>query len=353
MFKKFVCIALFLFFLLFILSSSSYAMPPSSDTIYEGIDVSNWQGYIDYNRVKEAGIDIVYIKASQSSNVTDPFFRLNYTNAKNNGLKIGLYHFLTARTEDEAIKEAEYFSSVISGTTPDCRLAMDFESFGNLTKEEINNIALAFSNKVKELTNKDVVVYSDAFNARNTFGEELASAYPLWIAEYGVTEPSSDSNWSYWIGFQYSDMGRISGIRGFVDRDKFTSDIFLSSNESIDTPPNTVNQIEYYTVKRGNTLSGIANEFGTTINEIAGLNGIKNVNLIYPNEVLKIDVTRNLEEIKGNEVETGHTIYTIRRGNTLTYIANMFKVSIESIVRLNDIKNPNLIFTGERLRINN
>ena len=154
-------------------------------------------------------------------------------------------------------------------------------------------------------------------------------------------------------GFQYTDVGRIPGIRGFVDRDRFTSDILLSSNDEIKTVPNTVNQIEYYTVRSGNTLSGIANEFGTTINEIAGLNGIINVNLIYPNEVLKIDVTRNLEEIQGNENETGHIIYTIRRGNTLTAIAKMIGVSIESIVRLNEIRNPNLIFTGERLRINN
>lgn len=121
----------------------------------------------------------------------------------------------------------------------------------------------------------------------------------------------------------------------------------------ITTPPNNVNQIEYYTVKSGNTLSEIAASFGTTVSEIAGLNGIRNVNLIFAGEVLKIDITRSLEEIKGNEYETGHAVYTVRRGNTLTYIANKFGVTIQSIVQLNHILNPNLIFTGERLRINN
>ena len=154
-------------------------------------------------------------------------------------------------------------------------------------------------------------------------------------------------------GFQYSDRGEIPGIRGFVDRDRFTENIFLSSNDVITTPPNNVNKIEYYTVQSGNTLSQIAASFGTTVNEIAGLNGIRNVNLIFIGEVLKIDVTRNLEEIKGNEYETGHILYTVMRGNTLTYIANRFGVTIQSIVRLNNILNPNLIFTGERLRINN
>lgn len=74
--------------------------------------------------------------------------------------------------------------------------------------------------------------------------------------------------------------------------------------------------------------------------------------MIYTGETLKIDITRNLENIKNDVYETGHIIYTIRRGNTLTYIAQKYGVSVESLVRLNNIKNPNLIFTGERLRIN-
>ena len=245
------------------------------------------QGHINYSEVKASGIDIVYIKASQGTNITDPYFKTNYNNAKMNGLKVGLYHFLTAQTEEEAIEEAKYFSSVISGTSPDCKLAMDFENFGNLTKDEINNISTAFLEKVKALTNKDVVIYSDASNARNIFDLELANSYPLWIAEYDVSSPSSNVNWNSWVGFQYTDTGTISGIKGFVDRDKFTDDILLGSNDVITTTPNNKNKIEYYTVRSGNTLSKIASEFGTTVNEIAGLNSIRNVNLIYPGEVLK------------------------------------------------------------------
>ena len=56
----------------------------------------------------------------------------------------------------------------------------------------------------------------------------------------------------------------------------------MSNQDGINTPENTVNRIETYTVKRGNTLSGIAFKYGTTVNEIAGLNGIKNPNLIFP-----------------------------------------------------------------------
>ncbi len=198
MLKKFLYISTFLFLMIILFSSMCFALSPTSNVIYEGIDVSNWQGYIDYNRVRASGIQVVYIKASQGNNITDPFFKVNYNNAKANGLKIGLYHFLTARNEAEARNQAEYFSSVISATSPDCRLAMDFENFGDLSNEEINNISNTFLKRVEELTGKEVIIYSDAFNARNTFGEELARNYPLWIAEYGVSSPSSDVNWSSW-----------------------------------------------------------------------------------------------------------------------------------------------------------
>lgn len=201
MLKKFIFLVLFLLLFFIFFFSSCFAMSPSSNTIYEGIDVSNWQGYIDFSRVKASGIDIVYIKSSQGSNITDSFFKVNYNNAKANGLKVGFYHFLTARSEEEAINEAKYFSSVISGTSPDCKLAMDFESFGNLSKTEINNISFVFMSKVKELTGKDVIIYSDAYNAESTFGKELANAYPLWIAEYDVLEPADNTNWNYWIRF--------------------------------------------------------------------------------------------------------------------------------------------------------
>lgn len=112
--------------------NSSYALSPDSEAIYEGIDVSDWQGYIDYNLVRESGIEVVYIKASQGSSFKDPYFDINYENAKVNGLKVGFYHFLTATTINEAEQEAEFFASVISGKIPDCKLVMDYETFGGV-----------------------------------------------------------------------------------------------------------------------------------------------------------------------------------------------------------------------------
>ena len=90
----FLCITL----MIFINVNLTYAITPQSELQYQGIDVSNWQGYIDYSQVKQAGIEVVYIKASQGSDFKDPYFDINYENAKANGLKVGFYHFLTATT---------------------------------------------------------------------------------------------------------------------------------------------------------------------------------------------------------------------------------------------------------------
>ena len=351
MLKKFLSVMMVCLFFIICLTNNVKALEPSSSKIYKGIDVSNWNGYIDYREVKRDGIEVVYIKSSQGDNITDAYFRTNYDNAKRNGLKIGFYHFLTARTTDEARKEADYFCSVISGTEPDCRLAMDFEQFGDLDRRQINEISKVFLERVEELTKKELIIYSDLSNARDIFDRELARKYPLWIAEYGVSTPSDNGKWDRWVGFQFTDMGRVRGIRGFVDRDDFTEDVFLSDKRKIEKRENNTNKIITYTVKRGDTLSKIAQMFGTTVREITGLNGIRNRNLIYVGEKLKVDVTRNLNDIKKTTFETKHAIYTIKKGDTLSQIARDFDVSIKSISNLNEISNIDLIFAGKRLRI--
>ena len=148
-------------FLVFIFTflNSIYALSPQGELKYEGIDVSNWQGYIDYRQVKNSGIEVVYIKSSKGSNIKDPYFELNYENAKANNLKVGFYHFLTATNIQEAEQQAIFFSSVISGKQPDCKLALDYEQFGGGNKEQINQIAMAFIEKVKELTKKQILFW--------------------------------------------------------------------------------------------------------------------------------------------------------------------------------------------------
>jgi len=338
--------------LLAFLPLTSFATTLSGNEIYDGIDVSNWQGYINYNEVKNSGIDIVYIKSSQGENIIDSYFKINYNNAKVNGLKVGFYHFLTARSEEEAIRQAEFFCSVISNTNADCKLAMDFEVFGNLTVSEINNISRVFLEKVKQITGKDVIIYSNAYDARNIFSLELAQSYPLWIAEYGVEVPGK-SNWDYCDGFQYTSSGKVAGIRGLVDKDKFTNEILLDDASQIKQTGDSknYNHDASYTIKSGDTLSGIALKYGTTVKELIILNNIKTPNLIYPGEEIKVPINGN----PNSEVlyDTNHIHYTVERGDTLSKLALKFNTTVQEIAELNHIQNVNLIYVGEVLRINN
>ena len=334
-----------------------YEITASSNEQYQGIDVSNWQGYINYEEVKRDGIEIVYIKASEGTNYKDPYFDVNYQNAKNNGLKVGFYHFLTAINTEEAEEQAKFFASVISKKVPDCKLVLDYEVFGGVPATQINQIARTFLETTKKLTNKDVILYSDLYNSRTVFSKGLAQDYQLWVANYTSSQnlQNANSNWKNWIGWQYSSTGIISGINGYVDRDVYTKEIFLSDKTEIPENNNS-NNVEnintesiYYTVKSGDTLSSIALRYGTTVSEISKLNNIQNVNLIYPGE--RLLVVQN-STIQGNEERcTGKIIYTVKSGDTLSKIANKYGVTVSHIAEMNNITNVNLIYPGQKLRI--
>lgn len=196
--KIIICFNIIIATPIYILIAPVYAIGPSNPTLYEGIDVSGWQGNINFEEVKNSGIEIVYMKASEGSSFVDPYFDQNYTNAKANGLKVGFYHYLTARSVEEAVEEARFFVATISGKIPDCKLAMDFESFGNLSISEINQIGIAFVKTVEHLSNKEVVIYSDTSNATSVFEGELTN-YSLWVAQYEVEQPTPNGNWDTWV----------------------------------------------------------------------------------------------------------------------------------------------------------
>jgi len=350
--KKVLCIILSFTIITLFSISNIYALTPSSELIYEGIDVSNWQGYIDYNKVKQSGIEVVYIKSSEGTRFKDPYFEYNYQNAKANGLKVGFYHFLTATNTEQARRQAQFFASVIAGKAPDCKLAMDFEQFnGGISAIQINEIAQAFMQKLQELTGKEIVVYSNLNDAQRIFNTETAK-YPLWLAYWGDYNSLQNvrASWQTWIGVQYTSRGIVPGIEGYVDRNRFTQNILLgecTNCPSVEPPEPEESQEVYYTVKRGDTLWSIAKRYGTTVQEIAQINRIANPNLIYPGQNLRI--TTNINE--GSTSEMGHKIYTVVRGDNLWNIAKRYGTTVQEIAQINNISNTRLIYPGQRLKI--
>lgn len=341
---------------LYILSPQALAFEPTYKEIYEGIDVSSWQREIDFEKVKKSGIEIVYIKSSEGFSLVDPYFERNYSEAKKNDLKIGFYHYVTARSVEQAIRQARFFISNIAGKTPDCRLAMDFENFGDLSTYEINQIGLAFIKEVEYLSNKQAVVYSNTYTARTIFEGELTK-YPLWVAQYQVSNPTQNGKWPTWAGWQYTSMGNVDGINGYVDRDKYTKEMFLNNQnipvEKHDNKPDipTIDKTITITIQWGDTLSALAQRYCTTVDELVRLNNIKNPNLIYAGAKLIIPVKECAPDIDNENNTSQGNIYIVKKGDTLSRIALKFNTTVRELARLNNIRNVNLIYIGQILQI--
>ncbi len=335
------CIAALVFAALF----PTRAVSPSGGRQYRGIDISEFQGEIDFEEVKRSGIEAVYIRVG-AGEYTDEYFAENYERAKAAGLKTGFYHYVTARSVGEGRRQARFFASLAAGREPDMRLAMDFEYFGSLSVSQINAIAEAYLDELTALTKKEAVIYSDLSNARDIFSRTLAEKYPLWAAQYGADEPSANGKWREWVGFQYTDEGRVGGIYGNVDRDIFTEGIFLSDSGRIDGEKKTAVRPKTRTVtvyvRAGDTLWAIAREYGTTVEAIARENRLADPALIFAGERLRITLPS-----RGGAEE----IYTVRRGDTPISIAGRFGVSLSALEDRNGLERGEIIYAGEKLVI--
>lgn len=321
------------------------AIPPSGGRQYRGIDISEFQGEIDFEEVRRSGIEAVYIRVG-AGEYTDEYFAENYERAKAAGLKIGFYHYVTARSVDEGRRQARFFASLAAGREPDMRLAMDFEYFGSLSVSQINAISEAYLDELTALTKREAVIYSDLSNARNIFSRALAEKYPLWAAQYGADEPSANGKWREWVGFQYTDEGRVGGIYGNVDRNIFTEGIFLSDSGRIDGEKRTTVRARTRTltvyVRAGDTLWAIAREYGTTVEAIARENRIVDPNRIFAGERLRITLPAR---------DSGEEIYTVRRGDTPISIAGKFGVTLSALEDRNGLERGETIYAGDKLSI--
>ena len=321
------------------------AIPPSGGRQYRGIDISEFQGEIDFEEVRRSGIEAVYIRVG-AGEYTDEYFAENYELAKAAGLKIGFYHYVTARSVDEGRRQARFFASLAAGREPDMRLAMDFEYFGSLSVSQINAISEAYLDELTALTKREAVIYSDLSNARNIFSRALAEKYPLWAAQYGADEPSANGKWREWVGFQYTDEGRVGGIYGNVDRNIFTEGIFLSDSWRIDGEKRTSVRARTRTltvyVRAGDTLWAIAREYGTTVEAIARENRIADPNRIFAGERLRITLPAR---------GSGEEIYNVRRGDTPISIAGKFGVTLSALEDRNGLERGETIYAGDKLSI--
>lgn len=195
---------------------------------YAGIDVSSHQGQIDWQQVKEYGIEFAIIRLGYRGydygNIClDTCAEYNLTQAKAAGLKVGAYFFSQAVSKEEAIEEAEFAISVLGDFELDLPLAFDWEKVeysdartDKVKKAELMECAKAFCGEVAEAGYQPMIYFNPSLAETHLELIELVE-YPFWLAAYSTqTGLSFPYRMEFW---QYRDDGAIPGIEGPVDVD--------------------------------------------------------------------------------------------------------------------------------------
>lgn len=192
----------------------------------KGIDVSNHQGLIDWERVKNSGIRFAIIRAGYGRSNIDESFRRNAEGARKAGIPMGVYWFSYALSEAGALAEAKQCVSTIRNDPVKLPVFYDFEAVSvqyakeqgvNVTKADYNRWVRVFCEYVADSGYKAGVYYNLDFK-RNWVDQRIIGKYYQWLAYY-TTEKQTD-----YAVQQYSSTGRVDGISGNVDLDWVLSD---------------------------------------------------------------------------------------------------------------------------------
>ena len=191
-----------------------------ADTLY-GVDVSKWQGTIDWPKVKDSGkVDFVITKigSGRLSSQKDKTFETNYTSAKRIGIPIGGYWYSYAMSADEAVKEANACLECIKGKQFEYPIYFDIEEEKQLRlgRSAVSKMIKAFCDTL-EAAGYFVGVYTSKSHFDSYVDNECRTKYTSWVAHYGVAKTTYTGPYDMW---QKSDKGKIDGISGNVDLDE-------------------------------------------------------------------------------------------------------------------------------------
>ena len=199
----------------------TYATKPGigAGAIFEGVDVSVYQGNIDWNRAKADGIEFAIMRAGYGKYVSqkDKYFDQNMKNAKAAGLPCGVYWFSYALTPEDAIKEADACYEVIKNYKLEYPVSFDMETESQmkLPKETVAQIIEAFCGRM-ESYGYYTTLYTYASFLNYKVDDRIFDKYDIWVAHYNTSKPAFNRNYGLW---QYSCTGSVWGITGNVDRD--------------------------------------------------------------------------------------------------------------------------------------
>lgn len=211
----------------------------------------------------------------------------------------------------------------------------------NLT--QLDNIA--FSGKQPVINNKNDYNYSNSGNADSSNGYYTVQSGDT-LSGIALKFSTTSSKLAQLNSLSNPNLIYV-GQRLLVNQGSDSNS--SSSDQSSSATTNTEASAASYTVKSGDTLSGIASQYNTTVNQIVSLNQLSNPNLIYVGQVLKLKNSQTTNSSSSSSSTAG--TYTVKAGDTLSAIASRYSTSSSTLASLNSLSNPNLIYVGQVLKV--
>lgn len=224
-----------------------------------GIDVSQYQGTIDWKAVKSTGKEFAILKVTKKGNVIEPSFERNYLGASAVGLDVGVYRYVYATSVASATAEAEAIIKILNGRKLPVGIWLDMEdsSIKSLGKTKLTQIIDAEANVFKKAgytvgiyCNKDW--YQNVLDSKN-----LAKRFPFWVARYPsadngqVVETLNPKSLTNVVAWQYSSKGKVAGIVGNVDLNLSYINIASVMKSTLSNKPDVAKN----TIKQSSTYS--------------------------------------------------------------------------------------------------
>ena len=195
----------------------------ASDTV-KGIDVSKWQGDIDWTKAASDGIAFAFTRVSYGTSSNDSKFGRNWAGAGSAGLYRGAYQYFRAGQDaaEQANKVVDAVGVLGNGDLP---VVLDIEEADDQSSATVLSKIREWLLIVEAGTGKTPIIYTGGYFWNSLKGGTEFAKYPLWIANYGASCPKMASGFSKWSFWQYSDEGSVSGISGDVDLDVFNGSL--------------------------------------------------------------------------------------------------------------------------------
>lgn len=186
-----------------------------------GIDVSRWQGTINWDRVANDGVEYAFIRISDGLTHVDGQFDRNWSEAKRVGIRRGAYQFF--RPHLSAAAQAELFLNMMGPLEPgDLPPVIDIETTSGLSKAQVAARSKEWIDIVESATGVKPIIYTSGFFFRDEVGSpSWAEDYMLWVAHYTTGCALTPQPWDMWTFHQFTDNGPVDGINGGVDTNRF------------------------------------------------------------------------------------------------------------------------------------